>query len=112
MIYRVNAGYIKLESWVQAESQGGRIVGEGCHFIDTMQFMTDARPTSVYAASIGSDNAQVRNADSVSITIRFSDGSVGTLLYLANGDPSVAKEYFEVFSGGWTAIMHNFKSLT
>jgi polar amino acid transport system substrate-binding protein len=112
MMYRVNAGHIKMESWIQAASQGGRIIGEGCHFIDSMQYMCGARPVSIYAASIGSDNAQVRNADSVSITIRFSDGSVGTLLYLANGDPSVAKEYFEVFSGGRTAIMHNFKSLT
>jgi polar amino acid transport system substrate-binding protein len=112
MMYRVNAGHIKLESWVQAAAQGGRIIGEGCHFIDCMQFMTGARPISVYATSIGSDNAQVRNADSAAITIRFSDGSVGTLLYLANGDPSIAKEYFEVFGGGRTAIMHNFRSLS
>ncbi|MEO5928944.1 MAG: bi-domain-containing oxidoreductase [Candidatus Kapaibacterium sp.] len=112
MLYRVNAGAIKLDSWVQAESQGGRIIGEGCHFIDCMQFMTGARPVSVYAAAIGSRNEQVRNADSVSITIRFSDGSVGTVHYLANGDPSVPKEYFEVFGGGGTAIMNNFRDLT
>jgi polar amino acid transport system substrate-binding protein len=110
-VYRVNAGHIKLESWVQAQSQGGRIIGEGCHFIDCMQFMTGARPTSVYAASIGSDNAQVRNADTVSITIRFSDGSLGTLLYLANGDPAIPKEHFEVFGGGRTAVMSNFRTL-
>ncbi|MDB5034301.1 MAG: Alcohol dehydrogenase, zinc-binding protein [Chlorobi bacterium] len=111
MLYRVNAGAIKLDSWVQAEAQGGRIIGEGCHFIDCMQFMTGARPVSVYAAAIGSRNQQVRNADSVSITIRFSDGSVGTVHYLANGDPSVPKEYFEVFGGGGTAIMNNFREL-
>ena len=108
MMYRVNAGFLKPEFWTQAESQGGRIIGEGCHFIDCMQFMTDARPVSVYAAAIGSQNAQVKNADSVSITIRFDDGSVGTLMYLANGDPSVAKEYFEVFGGNRTAVMDNF----
>ncbi|MBC8145367.1 MAG: bi-domain-containing oxidoreductase [bacterium] len=108
MMYRVNAGFLKPEFWTQAESQGGRIIGEGCHFIDSMQFMTDARPVSVYAAAIGSQNAQVKNADSVAITIRFDDGSVGTLMYLANGDPSVAKEYFEVFGGNRTAIMENF----
>jgi predicted dehydrogenase/threonine dehydrogenase-like Zn-dependent dehydrogenase len=108
MMYRVNAGYLKPEFWTQAESQGGRIIGEGCHFIDAMQFMTGARPVSVYCAAIGSQNAQVKNADSVSITVRFDDGSVGTLLYLANGDPSVPKEYFEVFGGNRTAIMENF----
>jgi polar amino acid transport system substrate-binding protein len=112
MMYRVNAGFIKPESWVQAESQGGRIIGEGCHFIDTMQFMCGARPVSVYAASIGSANMTVRNHDSVSITVRFSDGSVGTLLYLANGDPSIPKEYFEVSGGGRMAIMDNFKEVT
>jgi polar amino acid transport system substrate-binding protein len=112
MVYRVNAGYIPPESWVQGEEQGGRIIGEGCHFIDCMQFMTGARPVSVYAAAIGSQNERQRNADSVSITIRFSDGSVGTLLYLANGDPSIPKEYFEVFGGGRTAIMDNFREVT
>lgn len=111
MLYRVNAGFIKPESWVQAEAQGGRIIGEGCHFIDCMQFMSDARPVSVYAASIGSDNTQVRNADSVSITVRFDDGSVGTLVYLANGDGSIPKEYFEVHGGGRSAVMNNFKSV-
>lgn len=112
MLYRVNAGFIPLESWVQAESQGGRIIGEGCHFIDTMQFLTDARPVSVYAAAIGSRNAQVRNADSVSITVRFSDGSVGTLLYLANGDGAISKEYLEVHGGGRSAVMDNFRQVT
>lgn len=108
MMYRVNAGFLKPEFWTQAESQGGRIIGEGCHFIDSMQFMCEARPVSVYAAAIGAQNSQVKNADSVSITVRFADGSVGTLMYLANGDPSVAKEYFEVFGGNRTAIMENF----
>lgn len=112
MAYRVNAGFIKPESWVQADSQGGRIIGEGCHFIDTMQYMCGARPVSVYAAAIGSANINVRNHDSVSITIRFADGSVGTLLYLANGDASIPKEYFEVSAGGRTAIMDNFKEVT
>ncbi|HVZ41661.1 MAG TPA: bi-domain-containing oxidoreductase [Candidatus Kapabacteria bacterium] len=111
MLYRVNAGFIKLDHWTQQESQGGRIVGEGCHFIDCMQFLAGARPVSVYAAAIGSDNRAQRNADSVSITIRFSDGSVGTLLYLANGDSSVGKEYCEVFGGGHTAIMDNFRAV-
>lgn len=112
MMYRVNAGFIPVENWIQAESQGGRIIGEGCHFIDCMQFLTGARPTSVYAAAIGSQNAQVRNADSVSITIRFSDGSVGTLLYLANGDPSIPKEFMEVHGAGRSAIMDNFRQVT
>ena len=113
MTYRVNAGFIPPEHWIQMESQGGRIIGEGCHFIDTMQYLTGgSRPISVYAAAIGSGNTRGRNADSVSITLRFSDGSVGTLLYLANGDASIPKEYLEVFGGGTTAIMENFRKVT
>jgi polar amino acid transport system substrate-binding protein len=108
MMYRVNAGFLKPEFWTQAESQGGRIIGEACHFVDCMQFMSGSRPVSVYAAAIGSRNAQVKNADTVAITIRFDDGSVGTVHYLANGDASIPKEYFEVFGGNRTAVMENF----
>ena len=111
MTYRVNAGFLKLEFWTQHELQGGRIIGEGCHFIDCMQYICGARPISVYANCISSSNSQVKNNDTVSMIIKFSDGSIGNLIYLANGDPSVSKEYFEVFGSGRTAIMDNFKSL-
>jgi polar amino acid transport system substrate-binding protein len=109
--YRVNAGFIPGSSWVQDPAQGGRIIGEGCHFIDVMQFLTDARPVSVFAAPLRSENSQAQNDDSVAITITFSDGSVGNLLYLANGDTSVPKEYCEAYCGGKTAIMNNFTEL-
>lgn len=109
--YRVNAGFIPKTSWIQDAAQGGRIIGEGCHFIDTMQFLTDARPVSVYAAAIQSPNSQVEDYDSVNISITFDDGSVGNLLYLANGDGSLAKEYCEAFCGGKTAVMNNFTEL-
>jgi polar amino acid transport system substrate-binding protein len=109
--YRVHAGFIPKEHWIQAPEQGGRIIGEACHFIDTMQFITGAEPVSVFAESISSENRQVNNYDNVAVIINFSDGSVGNLLYLANGDSSVSKEKCEVFSGGKTATMHNFESV-
>ncbi|HYF03944.1 MAG TPA: bi-domain-containing oxidoreductase [Patescibacteria group bacterium] len=109
--YRVNAGFIPKSSWIQEPSQGGRIIGEGCHFIDCMQFLTEARPVSVYATAIESANSQVENYDSVNIAITYDDGSVGNLLYLANGDNSLEKEYCEAFCGGKAAIMNNFKEL-
>lgn len=107
--YRVNAGFIPFTHWVQDLDQGGRIIGEGCHFIDTMIYLTSSLPVSVFAQSIISGNTQVNNNDSVSITIHFKNGSVGHLLYLANGDSSVPKEYCEVYGGNRTAIMENFK---
>jgi len=111
MNYRVNAGYIPKEHWVQDIDQGGRIIGEGCHFINTMQFLTNSKIKRVFAASIRTNNLKMIEQDTVNITIEFADGSIGNLQYLANGDSSVPKEYLEVFSGGKTAIMNNFKSV-
>ncbi|MFA7361205.1 MAG: bi-domain-containing oxidoreductase [Candidatus Kapaibacterium sp.] len=107
--YRVHAGHIPKSHWIQHPDQGGRILGEGCHFIDTMQFITDSYPKNVFARSIRSENSSIINDDNVIITIEFENGSVGNLLYLANGDISVPKEYCEIFAGGKTAIMNNFK---
>ncbi|MDD5362993.1 MAG: bi-domain-containing oxidoreductase [Ignavibacteria bacterium] len=106
--YRVHAGFISSSHWIQDSNQGGRITGEGCHFIDTMQYLTDSIPVSFYAASIRSTNSATNNSDNACIVINFADGSVGNLLYLSNGDSSVGKEYCEVFSGGKTAVMNNF----
>lgn len=112
MVYRVNAGFVPPENWVQNDANGGRIIGEGCHFIDTMQYLCNSLPVSVHAVALGSTNARARNADNVAITLRFANGSIGTVLYLAGGDPSVPKEYFEAHGGGRSAIMDNFKTLT
>ncbi len=109
--FRVHAGFIPKGHWVQAPAQGGRIVGEVCHFIDIMQYLTEARPVKVYTESIRTENVQAMNADNVVITVGFSDGSVGTVQYLANGDSAVPKEYCEVYGGGRTAIMDNYRSV-
>ena len=107
--YRVNAGFIPKEHWIQDEKQGGRIIGEVCHFIDTLLFLTDSRPVSVFAQPINSKNVQYENKDTVNITLEFENGSVGNIQYIANGSPSVPKEYLEVYGGGNTAIMNDFK---
>lgn len=112
MIYRVNAGHIPTGHWVQRPEQGGRIIGEACHFVDTMQFLTGARPRTVHAAAISSTNVERRNADTVAITITFDDGSIGTLHYIAVGAKDVAKEYCEVHGGGRSAIMDDFRRVT
>ena len=112
LLYRVNAGHIPASHWVQRPEQGGRIIGEGCHFADTFASLVEASPVRVYASAISSQNREVRNADSVSITIDYADGSVGTILYLANGAKGMAKEYCEVFGGGRSAIMNDFREVT
>lgn len=111
--YRVNAGFISLEHWIQDEKiGGGRIIGEVCHFIDLMQFLTGAEPVSVFADCINLNNDKIRNSDNTSITLKFSDGSIGNLLYIANGDKGLAKERIEISGAGKSAIIDDFKNLT
>ena len=110
MYYRINAGFIPSTNWMQHPDQGGRIIGECGHFIDVMQFLCGALPTSVYAVA-PIDNARCYNNDNVLISIAFADGSAGTIHYLANGASAVEKEYLEVFGNSKTARMWNFKKL-
>lgn len=111
--YRVNAGFIDKTNWYQdLKVGGGRIIGEVCHFIDTLQFLTDATPITVAAQSIKTNNQAATQNDSVIITLTFSDGSVGSITYLANGDPSFPKEYIEAFAEQKVAVLDNFSSLT
>ncbi len=106
--YRVNAGMIPKSHWVQQNEQNGRIIGEACHFIDTMIFLIGALPIRVYAEALSSSNKESMNEDNVAILIKFADGSVGKLEYLANGDSTVPKEFCEVFCERATAVMNNF----
>jgi predicted dehydrogenase len=111
MHYRVNAGFIPPEHWVHDPVEGGgRILGEGCHFIDLLHFLAGAPPVRVYAESIGG-GSRFRGDDNVAITIRFADGSVGTLTYTASGDSTLGKEYLEVYGEGAVAILDDFRSL-
>ncbi len=109
--YRVNAGFVPKSLWVQSAEQGGRIIGEVCHFVDTLVYLTNAKPVSVFASSIQSNDSAVTNFDTLSIVITFSDGSIGTILYLANGDSSLSKEYCEVHCENKSAIMNNFQTV-
>lgn len=107
--YRVNAGLIPKTHWIQSPEQGGRIIGEGCHFIDTISFLTGSRPCKVFAESLHTTNTKMINYDNVNVVVKYENGSVGNILYLANGDSSQPKEYCEVFAGGKSAVMNNFK---
>lgn len=107
---RVNAGLIPRGHWIQdPEIGGGRILGEVCHFIDLMQYLTGAEPVSVFAESISTDNSSLVQADNFAAVIRFSNGSVGNLVYLANGDNGLAKEKIEVSGGGISAVINDFR---
>ncbi|MBK3518015.1 bi-domain-containing oxidoreductase [Carboxylicivirga marina] len=110
MNFRVNAGFIPKDHWTQnPEVGGGRIVGEMCHFIDLMQFFTDSKPTSVYADCINMQNSEITSEDNITVIVKFEDGSIGNLIYLANGDKSMPKERLEVFGGEKIGVIHDFR---
>jgi predicted dehydrogenase len=111
IVYRVNAGRIPREHWTQDASEGGgRIIGEVCHFVDLMQFLTGANPTTVYAESIAGGANDVVSEDSVVITLQFDDGSNGVIAYLSEGDSSLPKEHIEIFGEGKIFIIEDFRS--
>lgn len=113
MLYRVNAGRIPKEHWIQNPQEGGgRIVGEVCHFIDFMQFLADSATVSVFAESVSAKSDEISDADSVFITLRFADGSNGCIAYLGEGDKSLPKERVELFGGSRSFVLDDFRRAT
>ena len=87
---------------------GGRIIGEGCHFVDLAMFLADSPIVSVSANALH-DAGQLNNT--VAINLKMKNGSIASVNYFSNGNKSVTKEYVEVFSGGTVAIISDFKTL-
>jgi predicted dehydrogenase/threonine dehydrogenase-like Zn-dependent dehydrogenase len=108
--YRVNAGFIPPNHWLNDPEQGGgRVIGEVCHFVDFLTFLVGATPIEVQAHSLA--NPGKYSNDNVVCSLRFADGSQGTISYLANGDKSYSKERVEVFGGGAVAVLEDFRRL-
>lgn len=108
--FRVNAGYLPPSHWLNdLAAGGGRLVGEGCHFIDYLSFLTGQPITQITVTGLP-NNGKYSN-DNLSIHLDFQDGSIGTIAYLANGTKSFAKEYIEVFCEGKIGIMDDFRCL-
>ena len=108
MIYRVNAGAVPADSWMQdPQLGGGRLLGEACHFVDFLVWLCEAAPRTVHAACLSDPAVK----DTVSLTLTFADGSMGTIHYFANGSKRLAKEYVEVYQFGNTHVLHDFREL-
>nr|WP_246734132.1 bi-domain-containing oxidoreductase [Oharaeibacter diazotrophicus] len=106
MLYRVNAGKLPADSWIGREEGGGRVLGEVCHFVDTLTFLAGSLPVEVQAV------AATGVRDAVSVLLRFADGSTGTIVYSPVGDASAPKEYLEVMADGVVARLDDFTRLT
>jgi polar amino acid transport system substrate-binding protein len=110
--YYVNAGFLPRDHWTHDPIDGGgRIVGEVCHFIDTIQYLTGALPEQIHAEALRSASVAVTNEDSLNITMRMTDGSVGVITYASNGDSTMAKERIVMSNANSSAVMNNFSTL-
>ncbi len=108
--YQINAGIIPLSNWYQSPDQGGRIIGEVGHFIDTLQYLLDAEPIEVFAnnTSVGG----MPEHDNTFMTIQFSNGSTCVIAYLADGDKNYPKEKIYITGNGTNIEFNNFRSYT
>jgi predicted dehydrogenase len=108
--YRVNANALPADHWLlDPLVGGGRIIGEGCHFIDFLTFLVGENPIEVTTRGLP-DNGKY-NEDNVVMNFKFPDGSLGVVSYLANGDKSFPKEHLEVFACGRVAVLHDWRKL-
>ena len=112
LVMTVNAGAIPSTHWTQDRAVGGgRIVGEACHFIDLLRYLAGSPIVDAQVASLGNAKGLTGLGDTVTLTLRFADGSMGTVHYLANGHKSFPKERLEVFCSGRILQLDNFRKL-
>lgn len=110
--YRVSAGQLPVDHWVHdLEEGGGRMIGEVCHFVDSLAFVTGSEIVEVHSTGYGDSQLPVQARDNVAVTLGFANGSVGSILYVADGAARVAKERLEAFSGPRTALLDDYRTL-
>ena len=110
VIASINAGHIPEDHWTQDMNiGGGRIVGEGCHFIDLISFFTSSEIDSVCVGTNGT-SSQLKN-DNATILLKYKSGSLGVINYFSNGNKSYPKERIEIYQNGKNIIIDNFKSI-
>jgi len=109
MSYRVNAGYLPPTHWTQDPEEGGRLLGEGCHFIDLLYFL--AGSPAVSATTFCQPDLGRYSRDNFVTTLEFANGTIGTVTYVAAGHRDAGKERLEVFGGGMTAALDDFRRL-
>jgi predicted dehydrogenase/threonine dehydrogenase-like Zn-dependent dehydrogenase len=109
MIYRINAGSIRPDTWIQdREIGGGRIIGEVCHFVDFLTFLNGSLPESLSATALPDAG---NREDTVCINLKFRNSSIGTISYFSNGSKRLFKEYLEVYKSGMVGILRDFKEI-
>lgn len=107
--YRMNAAHLPLDHWIY--EQGGRIIGEACHIFDLFNYLIGSEVMSINVESISPKTAYYSKNDNKVITLKYSDGSIANLLYFANGNKELSKEYMEIHFDGKSIVLDNYESL-
>ena len=107
--YRMNAGYLPPDHWVF--DQGGRIIGEACHIIDLMTYLTGSKIKSIYSESIIPSTEKYQREDNKTIVLQYEDGSICSLDYFSSGHAALPKEYMEVHFDGKSIVMDDYQAL-
>jgi predicted dehydrogenase len=111
LIATLNVGAIPAEHWTQDPAiGGGRLIGEACHFIDLLRFLTGSPIITADVQCLGGNDGGIPD-DKATLRLGFADGSIGTIHYLANGHSSFPKERIEVFCAGRILQLDNFRRL-
>jgi predicted dehydrogenase/threonine dehydrogenase-like Zn-dependent dehydrogenase len=109
---RINAGPLPDDHWLHdTEDGGGRLLGEGCHFVDLLSHLAGSSAISAHAVAVPQPRRPIECSDSFTAHIRFAD-AVGTVVYSGGGDPMLPKERLEAFGGGAAAVLDDFRSLS
>lgn len=108
--FRINAVPSPPDHWVHdPKIGGGRVVGEICHFIDLAVFLTGSEVISISASGLQTNPSL---DDTVTVQLSFKDGSIASISYFSNGSRDLPKEYLEIFCGGITAVIEDFRKMT
>ena len=107
--YNINAGQIDKQSWLHdLDIGGGRIIGEVCHFIDLIKYLTNSRISTYSFQSI---DMKEHVSDNISINFKFSNNSIANINYFSNGNKNFPKETINIFCNGVVMQIDNFKKL-
>ncbi|WP_373495713.1 bi-domain-containing oxidoreductase [Aquiflexum sp.] len=110
IIATMNAGFIPANVWVHdMEVGGGRIIGEACHYIDLITYLTGSKVKAVCMNAMGTQPEE--NTDNASIMLKYENGTNAVINYFANGSKAYSKERVEVFHQERTLIMDNWRNL-
>jgi predicted dehydrogenase len=110
LVLTVNAGSVPRDHWTQHPEEGGRVLGEACHFIDLARSLVGV-PIRSLDVTAARDRSGSPIDDIANLSIEFEDGSTAAVHYLANGSRTFPKERVEAFFDGKTLVIDNWRRL-